>query len=42
MIGAHDGIYRYVSMWRVPLYLDQGWRIVWVEREYAAIMRAPL
>ena len=40
--GSLDGIYRYVSLYRLPLYLADGWTICHVEPGYSVLMRAPI
>ena len=41
-MGEHDGIYRIVSLFRLPDYLAQGWVICHVEAGVSALLRAPI
>ncbi len=40
--GAHDGIYRTVSLFALPAWLDQGWTIEFLTAPYSACVRAPI
>ena len=42
MMGRFDGIFRFVSLYRLPDYMAQGWEIMFVEPGYSAFLRAPI
>ena len=40
--GEFDGVFRFVTLYLVPDYLEQGLEVVFVTPGYSAFLRAPL